>query len=92
MTSALWPVSRIDEYTAQVNRALDRFYATEYPAIQLEAMRRPGPGTCEMSYASVWPGIADDCYRNAFVTDLNSGMSMCRKCARENCPEILGEA
>ena len=91
MVSAIWPVSRIDAHTDQVSRALDRFYATEYPQIQLEAMRRPGPGTCELTYAvPYYSADGAQCDRPAFVTDCNSGLSMCRECALMNAPEILG--
>jgi len=92
MLSALAPVTEIDRYTARVQSGLDRFYAVDYPQIQLEAMRRTGPGTCELTYAvPYYSADGQECYGAAFVTDLNSGLTMCRKCALQNCPEILGE-
>jgi hypothetical protein len=88
MQSAIWSVTQIDSYTAQVERSLERFYAAEYPQIQLEALRHPTPGTCQMTYART-DNQADDCYSKAFVSDLNTGTAMCRNCARMNVPEIL---
>lgn len=93
MMSAIATVTQIDAYTRQMVQRIDRFNNHDLPVIEAQRGEQDTPGTCQTTYASpCWEAETDECYRKAEVTDMNSGLSMCRKCAAYNCPEILGEA